>query len=145
MHHLFHCISPEEPALWVAAHLARDVFRKYPYADIYTPRQISKKQDNPGDIIICGDGVEKRYIIALLGQFYPGSPRYPSSKKDGYIARERYFKEGLDKIAQIEELDSIAFPWGIGCGAAGGNWDSYLKMINDFAERVEANVLVVKL
>lgn len=136
---------------WRAAHLSAEVFKRYPYANIYAPRQPTDsepaKQDEPGTIIVKGDGQDQRYVINLLGQFYPGRPRYSESAKDGFEARKRYFFEGLKKIAEIPDLKSIAFPWGIGCGAAGGDWNFYHKLINRFAKHVEnkASVTIYKL
>jgi O-acetyl-ADP-ribose deacetylase (regulator of RNase III) len=116
-----------------AAHLSKDVFTNYPYANIYSNR---KSPDKPGSIIICGDGIEKRYIVNILGQYFPGRPKYPDSELDGYKAREKYFHQCLLKLAKILNLESIAFPMGIGCGATGGNWEWYLGEINLFAKHI---------
>jgi O-acetyl-ADP-ribose deacetylase (regulator of RNase III) len=116
-----------------AAHLSKDVFTKYPYADIYAAR---KEQDPPGTIIIRGDGQQNRFIVNMLGQVYPGSPRYPDSKLDGYKARQRYFHLCLMALAKIPNLESVAFPWKIGCGAAGGDWKYYQGTIKNFATYV---------
>ncbi len=124
-----------------AAHLAYDMFEKYPYANIYAPRknasQLPPIGEEPGNIIISGDGINQRYVINMLGQFYPGSPRFPNSQKDGHKIREKYFYDCLVKISKVSKLESIAFPYTIGCGAAGGNWDNYLDMITRFAAYVE--------
>jgi hypothetical protein len=45
---------------------------------------------------------------------------------------------------KIEKLESIAFPWRIGCGAAGGNWEKYMKMIEGFSEYVDGEVLIYR-
>jgi len=116
-----------------AAHLSKDVFERYPYADIYTHRT---EPSVPGTIEIRGDGQEKRFVINLLGQYYPGKPKYPDSKLDGALAREKYFHKCLLKVAKIENLESIALPWRIACGAAGGNWSHYLGTINNFAQYI---------
>ncbi len=116
-----------------AAHLAFDVFEKYPYADIYTART---QPDQPGHIIIRGNGKDQRYVAAILGQYYPGRPRFPKSTLDGIPAREKYFYHGLLRLAQVEDLESVAFPWRVGCGAAGGDWDRYLGKITNFAQYV---------
>ncbi len=116
-----------------AAHLAFDVFEKYPYADIYTART---QPDQPGHLIIRGNGKDQRYVAAILGQYYPGRPRYPKSSLDGIPAREKYFYHGLLRLAQVPDLESVAFPWRIGCGAAGGDWDRYLGKITNFAQYV---------
>lgn len=117
-----------------AAHLAKDVFEKYPYANIYAKRQ---EHDKPGHIIIKGNGQDQRYVVALLGQYYPGKPKYPHSNLDGTAIREKYFHQSLLRLAKVPDLESIAFPWRIGCGAAGGSWDHYLGTLTNFAQYVE--------
>lgn len=126
--HQVNCISKR------SAHLAKAVFSRYPYADIYSNRD---GPSIPGTIIVCGNGLDQRYVINLLGQYYPGKPKYPDSSKDGFEARKRYFYQGLWQISKIPNLESIALPFGIGCGAAGGNWEEYLNIITKFADYLE--------
>ena len=114
-----------------ASYLAYHMFKRFPHSDVYSFRS---HKDVPGDIIIRGDGEGQRYVIALLGQYFPGSVRYFNSKKDGIKARQNYFYQGLWKIAQIPSLESVAFPHGIGCGVAGGDWDTYYRILQNFAE-----------
>lgn len=116
-----------------AAHLSKDVFARYPYADIYSGRT---EPDEPGNIIIKGNGQDQRYVINLLGQYYPGC-KYPNSAFDGAKVREKNFHRCLLKIAKIPNLESVAFPFRVGCGAAGGNWDYYLGTLKNFAFYVE--------
>lgn len=116
-----------------AAHLSKTVFEYYPYADIYTKRQ---EPDKPGTIVVKGDGDSHRFIVNMLGQYYPGSPRYPDGKGDGTLAREEYFHKCLIALSKIPNLESVAFPYRIGCGAAGGNWEKYQTMISNFSAYV---------
>ncbi len=133
--HQCNCIS------YKSKHLAKDIFCKFPYADIYTGR---KSGDHcMGDIIVKGNGKNERYVINMLAQFYPGRPKYTESKLDGFKARELAFSTCLAKIAQIEGLETIAFPYGIGCGAASGNWTAYQCMIEEFSDKVGDSVKVV--
>lgn len=125
-----------------AAHLAFDVFEKYPYANIYAPRT---EPDKPGHIIIKGNGQDERYVVAILGQYYPGRPKYPLSSLDGLAVREKYFYNGLLRLAEVPDLESIAFPWRIACGAAGGNWEHYLGKITNFAQYVGEKGVKVKI
>ena len=81
--------------------------------------------------MVRGDGVEQRFVIGM--QFYPGRPRFPDSRKDGYEARKVAFAKCLVKIARLPQLGSVAFPWGVGCGAAGGDWVQYLAILKRFA------------
>jgi len=123
-----------------SAHLAKAVFARFPYADIYTPR---KTPDNPGTIIISGDGATQRFVINMLGQYYPGRCKYPNSKKDGYPARQGYFQSCLKQMEKL--TGSFAFPWRIGCGAAGGYWDDYLEDLKEFEANIEGDVVIYKL
>jgi len=143
--HQCNCVSSS------AAHLSRAVFERFPYSDIYSPRASVDKEnrpiigEEPGKIVIKGDGSDERYIINIMGQLFPGM-KFPDSSKDGTRAREGFFKEALSRIAQIPNLKSIAFPWCIGCGAAGGDWDKYLTMLIEFASEVEdTEVVIIKL
>lgn len=125
-----------------AAHLAFDMFEKFPHSNIYAPRT---SPDKPGHIIIKGNGQDERYVIALLGQYYPGKSKYPLSTLDGVPAREKYFYHSLLRLSKVPDLESIAFPWRIGCGAAGGDWEHYLEMITNFANYVGEKGVDVKI
>lgn len=116
-----------------SAFLAKTIFEQYPYSDIYSAR---KAPDEPGSIIIRGNGADQRFVIALLGQYYPGKPKYPDSDIDGTKAREKYFLKALRTVTKIPNLESVAMPVGIGCGAAGGNWEYYLGTIVNFSEYI---------
>lgn len=97
--------------------LARDIFIKFPHANIYNrPRQL-------GALYIS------KPVINLVGQYRPGGPKQNETR----IQREQWFQQGLLKIQDIADLQSIAFPYNIGCGLAGGTWDNYKKMIDQFA------------
>ena len=130
-----------------AAHLAQSVFNRFPYSNIYAERDGSgpKPGQELGDIIIRGNGKNERLIINMLAQFYPGKTKYPNSPKDGIATRKSAFQMCLNKITDIPALQSIAFPFGIGCGAAGGDWLVYRKMIKNFAEEVEIPVRIYRL
>lgn len=125
-----------------AAHLSKDVFEKYPWADIYTGRT---DPDKPGHIIIRGNGQDQRYVVNMLGQYYPGKSRYPMSTLDGLWIREKYFYHCLLRLAQVPDLESVAFPWRIACGAAGGDWEHYLGKITNFANYVGEQGVKVKI
>ncbi len=122
--HQCNCITKK------AAHLSFDVFQRFPYANIYATRP---NTDRPGTIVIKGDGVTQRYVINMLGQYYPGKPKYPNSSLDGSKIREQYFHQCLLQIYKIRDLKSIAFPYKVGCGAAGGNWNNYLGTLENFS------------
>lgn len=131
-----------------AAHLAAYVFQHFPHADIYKERRFPHHPvpgGMPGDIVVSGGSDGHRLVIAMLGQYYPGKPRFPDSSRDGYDARQEYFAECLRKIARIPDLGSVAFPYQVGCGAAGGDWPTYLSMIEGFASIAGVKVRIYKL
>lgn len=130
-----------------SAHLAAALFAKYPYANVYRPRLNGAQPSEPGTIVIAGDGTENRFVIAMMAQYYPGKSKFPESNLDGVLARKKHFFQCLKHIALIPELNSIAFPYGIGCGAAGGTWQDYLALLEKFAKHVadKATVSLVKL
>lgn len=121
-----------------AGGLAYDIFNTYPYADVYSNRRPSPFGDRPGTIDIRGNGKDQRYVVALMGQFYPGGPNVEGM--DDRISRQRYFHKALWALAQVEDLESVAFPYLIGCGLAAGNWDAYYKIISNFARYLDGKV-----
>jgi len=51
----------------------------------------------------------------------------------------------LNQISQIDNIASIAMPYNIGCGTAGGDWDVYFQMIKNFANNYQIHVTLYKL
>jgi O-acetyl-ADP-ribose deacetylase (regulator of RNase III) len=139
--HQTNCVSPS------AAGLAALIFQKWPESDIYSKRWEFKGEvfpgHEPGNIVITGDGEKERYVIHAMGQLYPGTGHDWSSNDSSKI-REKYFEQCLEKIAAIPDMKSIAFPWQIGCGLAGGHWPTYLQLIDQFADTVKARVSVYR-
>ena len=116
-----------------SAGTAKAIFDKYPYANTYANRI---EPDVMGTIKILGNGQDQRYIINMFAQYYPGRPKYPNSDKDGTKTRQYHFHRCLLRVAKIENLESIAFPWRIGCNLGGGNWEHYLGTLTNFAQYV---------
>lgn len=132
-----------------AAHLSADVFKRFPEADVYTMRKQGRPDDRPGT---CGtfpvetgrltDGgrplTQPSRVVNLYGQYNPGKPRQDHDTAEN---RKAWFKDALGKLAGrlegehhwYKHIKTLVFPWGIGCGAAGGDWDAYLPMIKEFA------------
>lgn len=116
-----------------AAHLADAVFRRFPHANVYRDRQYSGRRDMPGTIDVRGDeSINQRLVINMFAQLYPGYSKYPN---DSYEKRREWFRQCLDKIKQISGLESIAFPEGIGCGAAGASWPEYRDLLEQFQKQ----------
>ena len=128
-----------------SAHMAAAVFKRYPYADVYTERY---EHDKPGTVKIRNTlDTNDRIIINMFGQYYPGYSKWPNSYRDGHEARQTYFKSCLDAMKKMcgKGTYSFAFPWRIGCGAAGGDWGAYIEMLKDFEASIDGNVTIYKL
>jgi O-acetyl-ADP-ribose deacetylase (regulator of RNase III) len=93
--------------------LAKSIFEKYPYANTYGMYR------EPGTIHVRGN------VINMYAQRRPGLP----SGDDTPSLRILWFKSCLKEILKIEGIHSIAFPYRIGCGLAGGDWKQYQEMI----------------
>ena len=114
----------------------------------------------PGTIIFA-EGLPN--VVALFGQYMYGSftkglfwsknfrGRYDKHidegiKKDTKEDRISYFKEALVKLKEFllnynsnndsKKIDTIIFPYGIGCNLAGGDWRVYENEIQIFAKEM---------
>ena len=141
--------------------LAEAVARKLPYGSSYSSRRRMPPQNKfavpedrgvPGTIVVCrppAPGPGRPIVVNMMAQFEMGAPnKYkrvkPMPPDDGAATREAWFQQCLDKIAAIQPpLGSIAFPYQIGCGLAGGNWSRYDAMITRFAERCPATQVYI--
>ena len=127
-----------------AAGLAYHLFQKFPYANIYKDRPHTSdmmplkpiEKHLPGTIHIRGDGKDKRFVINMIAQVFPGAPFNEHSSQDGLAAREGYFRRCLFSIAAIPNIESLAFPVGIGCNLAGGDWTNYQYLLERFATKL---------
>ena len=158
--------------LAVKAHgLSAQIAEKYPWADVYRYRKrqgfrnLAVREDrkvpgtiqiirNPGlDIVKNSKGetnlVPKRPdVIILYAQWDFGKgggfQRTLSPYKDTPEEREHWFQQCLDELGQCDFYQNLAFPYKIGCGLAGGNWDHYLDMIEDFTVKYKKHVTLVR-
>lgn len=129
-----------------AAGLAKSIFDLYPETNIYKAR---KQHSEPGRYVVNFTHDDKQ-IVHMMAQIYPGGP-FSVSKFDGAKHRVHYFRTCLWHMCQeLPHDSSFAFPWGIGCGIAGGNWATYIEILKDFetfinARNNKANVAIYKL
>lgn len=135
--------------------LSKSISDRYSHGNHYGSRKpigrkniaIKEDRDEPGTVVILySDDIELYpHIACLMGQWQPGkincsnytdidgSNDYKDTRKN----REMWFKHGLSALGQWcldEKINSVAFPYMIGCGLAGGDWETYLKMIKEFAK-----------
>lgn len=131
--------------------LAKAIFTKWLHGNIYARRKrqsgnTAKNPSKPGTVCIRSDA-HGPSIINLFGQWAPGRPnghwqkiyntlyadndavnKYEDTKKD----RLQFFKDALNELeSKISKDESIAVPYKIGCGLAGGNWEQYETLLKN--------------
>ena len=91
-------------------------------------------------------------VANLFAQYSPGKPGVYFQKQgaDTREAREQWFQLALEDLSEElharPDVKTIAFPFGIGCGLAGGKWENYNKMIQKWAKlHSHLKVYIVKL
>jgi O-acetyl-ADP-ribose deacetylase (regulator of RNase III) len=128
-----------------AGGLAAAVFAAFPHADIYTDGTAR----SPGSIHIRGGGIgsgdiSARGVINMLAQDLPGRP--PTHKGESSQQRHLWFQQCLHAMEAVgSKLHSVAFPYGIGCGLAGGDWHIYFAMIGNFARKMNPHGVQVSI
>jgi hypothetical protein len=143
--------------------LSLDIARIFgSYANPYALRQNIHQHSNlaepsdrpsPGTVQLLWDLNETSNpaVACVYGQWSPGAPSsklltaYPlapgENRTETALLRERWFSMGLTALAGriregVHEPVTIAFPYHIGCGLAGGDWAKYTAMITGFADEV---------
>jgi O-acetyl-ADP-ribose deacetylase (regulator of RNase III) len=138
--------------------ISEQIARRWPNANIYakrhgtTPNTANANDEGvPGTCVLLPTGSAKpRYIAALMAQVCPGNGknsywclRYGKQfDNDTNTVRLRYFEAALRDLAthlitvEVEDK-TIAFPYRVGCGLAGGQWDLYEPLIHSFAHMIE--------
>ena len=131
--------------------LSKTLAEYFPHGDAYKGRRrmgkrnCAIKQDRvePGSVSILEGEENLPQIICLYAQFRPGKTTstysYPTDYPDQDTDRVGYFEECLDCLLEYfeDECVNIAVPYKIGCGLAGGNWESYLKLLNNFHSKLQ--------
>lgn len=125
----------------MGAGLAKQIRKKYP--EVYEKYMFECSFEDVPKIGKCNyvPTKDRRICINMFAQ-------------DGYGRDKKYtdynaFKECLEHIAffmkfHSKNKPSIAFPYGIGCGLAGGDWYIILGMLKDFAEKIPQDVIIVE-
>ena len=133
--------------------LAKTLSKAFPKSCPYQyRRQLSgniamlEDRDIPGHVTVIES--KDKFIVNLFGQVAPGKPKtyypeYLNYYEDTSEAREGYFKHSLDAWLDFikeskEENVTIAVPYKIGCGLAGGNWEKYKQMLLDFEKSLQS-------
>lgn len=95
----------------------------------------------PGTVGIFTSPVGALMVACLYAQYTHGKPGIYKdplttefAQNDTRSQRFDWFKECLGRLDALHPK-SLAFPYKIGCGLAGGDWTQYLAAIRDWAGR----------
>ena len=100
---------------------------------------IAEDCDVPGTIKVF------KNVICMLAQYGMGKPyKYGNKVEDSFEKRLLWFKTCLFEISKLKP-SSVAFPYNIGCGLAGGNWEDYLAALNHFSNYFQIPVTLYKI
>jgi O-acetyl-ADP-ribose deacetylase (regulator of RNase III) len=123
--------------------LSKSIANKWKHGDVYSQRSKRAKNpvepDTPGSVVITtspspGPGPGPT-LLHLMAQWSPGrlgssNRYYPQTYQDTRINRELWFQDCLNALDTIvDSKDTVAMPYLIGCGLAGGNWSNYQNML----------------
>ena len=98
---------------------------------------VIEDRPKPGTIEIL-DG----RVLCMYAQYGMGAP-FSFNNRDGVlfsgdtsVQRAVWFAKCLDRMHDLE--GTFAMPYKIGCGLAGGNWDTYLRLLesSEIADRI---------
>lgn len=127
--------------------LSAAIAKKFPFADPYSLRKpmgqrnfaVKEDQPKPGSIQLLEDEDCSKKVICLFAQYGMGKPYSYTNKgskavPDSFDLRQEWFKLCLEQVArQVAPGSTLAMPFQIGCGLAGGDWKVYNQMISEWA------------
>lgn len=134
--------------------VARDIYTKYPRTNKRNGKRYNLDKFGTVEVVPVEFGNDGG-VINMYAQFYPGMGYegnivdFKGNSKenmDSTESREEAFKKCLEAIRPSivdGTIKKLAFPLGIGCGLAKGNWKNYNQMIEDFSKTVNIEILYV--
>ena len=123
----------------MGAGLALQIRRKYPIVFYRYLTKCNKQKDLLGTIQVINVG--KVYVANLFSQWSYGT----SERQTDYRALELCLLKLRDCMIN-HGLKTLALPYGIGCGLAGGDWNIVYNLINKVFQPVEdkLNIIICK-
>ena len=149
--------------------LSATISNKYPYANVYKNRKAEGRKNlailsdrpEPGTTVLSKpllDNISNHHnfpiVAGIFGQYDFGKMNYKFYRPQYKVPetkqlREDWFRSGLGLLNNWiinnnhnHNNFKIGFPYKIGCGLAGGDWNNYLKMIDDFSKLIDCQVWI---
>lgn len=155
------CVVQQCNCLTVSPHgLSASIAEKWPSCDVYRLRKAVPRRNLAVESDRAVPGTAKLLkatntlqVACLFGQWYPGRIGAPYQKvypkhilTDSSDQRLKWFVSALEdlgkQLTSTRGHTTVAFPHGIGCGLAGGEWKSYLSAIEEFAKQYQGRITV---
>lgn len=115
--------------------LASEITTKWSHVTPYH----RKEKASMGSIQLFSSMERSPVVCCLNAQMYVGRKQ----AKEDYHSRHEAFRQALTKLAhwlsmskEGQQIKHIYFPQHIGCGLARGDWNTYLHMIDEFANSI---------
>ena len=123
--------------------LATDIFKRWPSANTYKTRKNPSQPGTVDAIQLSPDSTPPYYIVNMYAQFRPGKAvNEPRVKWFGLCLDQ--LQEALDGGPGADTAPiTVAVPFRIGCGLAGGDWDVYLGMLVEFEQMYPGIQIVI--
>jgi hypothetical protein len=124
--------------------LALAIEQRFSYCTVYKDDQ----ERIPGTFRVFEEKDSPK-IVCLFAQWAPGIPGKYYQKlvgaSDTYKQRLEWFVESLTGFLKTNPQFPLCIPYNIGCGLAGGNWESYKSAIEKLEESFHVEFQVYKL
>lgn len=135
----------------VTAHgLSKSIAQRWKHGDVYSQRSrkgqrnAAAEPDEPGSVVITepGPGSSGPIILHMMAQWTPGKAGaynryYPKTYQDTARNREGWFLECLNILDdEVPKGQVVAMPYCIGCGLAGGKWETYKNMLESCITKI---------
>lgn len=123
--------------------IAKQIRDKYP--EVYESYKTSidsfrEYGEKPLGHAIVSPTHDGRFCVNLFAQDNYGRDKQYTD----YQAFNNCLEELAMELSSIDEDKTIAFPYGIGCGLAGGDWHVISMLLKNFAASIQQEVVVVK-
>ena len=131
-----------------AQRLSQAIGDRYHWDDPYRirrpkgKRNLAVREDRavPGSIQIMKNHTGNTFDVSYSMGFRDRTVKRIPTQEDSGALHEKRFKECLEALGALPDYQNLAFPYGIGCGLAGGNWTHFEQFIREFAVRFHKHV-----
>lgn len=127
--------------------LSEIISQHFPHGDVYGKRKKKSANtamfpDEPGSVVIT-EHAGYPTLLHMMAQWAPGKigtycRYYPTTYRDTRANRESWFANCLTILdSEVPSMQVVAMPGFIGCGQAGGHWDTYKDMLRSCNTKIK--------